>query len=68
MLDAHWKWAEIAAILTRAGVIYGTGKPWTVEVLTATYHRAKKPLKSSKPRWPAASDMPASPNEPSKSS
>jgi len=43
LLDANWKWSEIAAVLTRAGVIYGTGKPWTVEVLTAAYHRAKRP-------------------------
>jgi hypothetical protein len=68
LLDANWKWSEIAAVLTRAGVIYGTGKPWTVEVLTAAYHRAKRPIKTPKPRWPAAGDVPALPDGPSEAS
>jgi hypothetical protein len=40
-----WSWAAIANALTRAGITYRTGRPWTANNLRYDVRRASRPLK-----------------------
>ncbi len=48
MLDLvhdEWSWQAMAVVLTRAGITYRTGRPWTTNSLRQEAVRANRPLK-----------------------
>ena len=47
LVHGDWSWAAIAAALTRAGITYRTGRPWSAEGLRVDVRRATRPLKRS---------------------
>ncbi len=45
LVHDDWSWAGVAAALDRAGIGYGTGKPWQAEQLRAKIAGTRRPLK-----------------------
>jgi hypothetical protein len=45
LIADDWSWAAIADALTRAGITYRTGRPWTAHNLRYDVRRASRPLK-----------------------
>ena len=45
LVHDDWSWAGVAAALDRAGIAYGTGKPWQAEQLRAKIAGTRRPLK-----------------------
>lgn len=45
LVHGAWSWAAIARALTKAGITYRTGKPWTAKWLQSDFSRAQVPLK-----------------------
>jgi hypothetical protein len=45
MISDEWSWAHLAEALTRAGITYKTGRPWTADNLRHDVRRASLPLK-----------------------
>jgi len=45
LIADDWSWAAIADALTRAGITYRTGRPWTANNLRYDVRRASRPLK-----------------------
>jgi hypothetical protein len=48
LVHDDWSWAGVAAALDRAGIAYGTGKPWQAEQLRAKIAGTRRPLKHTK--------------------
>jgi len=46
LVDDEWSWLAVADALTRAGITWRTGRPWSAEGLRRTVDRAAIPLKS----------------------
>jgi len=46
LVDDEWSWSTVADALTRAGITWRTGRPWSAEGLRRTVDRAAIPLKS----------------------
>jgi hypothetical protein len=44
-LEDGWSWAGLALALTKAGITYQTGKPWSANALMQAFSRAQSPLK-----------------------
>lgn len=45
LVHGDWSWASVGQALTKAGITYGTGKPWTAKWLQSDFSRAQMPLK-----------------------
>jgi hypothetical protein len=45
LVHGDWSWSAIANALTKAGITYRTGKPWTADWLQSDFYRARVPLK-----------------------
>ena len=45
LIARGWSWAGLAAVLTRAGITYQTGRAWTGDNLRCDVYRASRPLK-----------------------
>jgi hypothetical protein len=45
LVRGDWSWSAIASAMTRAGITYRTGKPWTADWLQSDFYRARTPLK-----------------------
>lgn len=45
LVHGDWSWSAIASAMTRAGITYRTGKPWTADWLQSDFYRARAPLK-----------------------
>lgn len=45
LVHGAWSWAAIASALTKAGITYRTGRPWTAQWLRGDFSRAQVPLK-----------------------
>lgn len=56
LVDDEWSWGSVAAALTRAGITWSTGRPWSAEVLRSEVARAAIPLKSR-----GSAEIPSSP-------
>jgi hypothetical protein len=74
LVHGGWSWASVGQALTRAGVTYRTGKPWTDKWLRSEFSRAQSPLKGYRrrqndaersaviqPAEPSAADAPPTP-------
>ena len=69
LVHDDWSWAAVADALTRAGIVWRTGRAWSAEGLRREIVRASIPLKSrgwaAEAPAPAASDpLPAAPAAP----
>jgi hypothetical protein len=45
LVHGAWSWESVGQALTKAGITYGTGKPWTAKWLQSDFSRAQMPLK-----------------------
>jgi hypothetical protein len=45
LVHGAWSWESVGQALTKAGITYGTGKPWTAKWLQSDFNRAQQPLK-----------------------
>jgi hypothetical protein len=45
LVHSAWSWESVGQALTKAGITYGTGKPWTAKWLQSDFSRAQQPLK-----------------------
>jgi hypothetical protein len=45
LVHGDWSWASVGQALTRAGITYRTGKPWTAKWLQSDFSRAQIPLR-----------------------
>jgi hypothetical protein len=45
LVHGAWSWESVGQALTKAGITYGTGKPWTARWLQSDFSRAQQPLK-----------------------
>jgi hypothetical protein len=45
LVHGAWSWESVGQALTKAGITYGTGKPWTAKWLQSDFSRAQQPLK-----------------------
>ena len=52
-------WATLALVLTKAGITYGTGKPWTEYILQQEFFHATAPSKRQNRRVSSGSQKPA---------
>jgi hypothetical protein len=46
LVHGAWSWESVGQALTKAGITYGTGKPWTAKWLQSDFSRAQQPLKA----------------------
>jgi hypothetical protein len=44
-LEDGWSWAGLALALTKAGITYQTGTPWSADALIQAFSRAQSPLR-----------------------
>jgi hypothetical protein len=44
-IHGGWSWASLAVVLTKAGITFRTGTPWTADALSHEAVRANAPLK-----------------------
>jgi hypothetical protein len=44
-LEDGWSWAGLALALTKAGITYQTGTPWSANALMQAFSRAQSPLR-----------------------
>jgi hypothetical protein len=55
LVHGDYSWDAIARAMTRAGILFATGRPWTARYLTIEFAKATKPLKGyARPRRLAA--------------
>ena len=60
MVHGDWSWTAMASALTRAGITYRTGRPWSPKGLRKEFARAAVPLKwHAKRRLTPPSDAPS---------
>ena len=52
LVHGEWSWAAVGAALTKVGITYRTGKPWTDKRLRSELSRALMPLKGYRQRQP----------------
>jgi len=52
-------WATLALVLTKAGITYGTGKPWTEHILQQEFFHATASSKRQNRRVSSGSQQPA---------
>lgn len=52
LVHGEWSWAAVSAALTKAGITYRTGKPWTEKQLRSEMSRSLQPLKGYRRRKP----------------
>ncbi|MHB1302609.1 MAG: hypothetical protein ACYCZB_03920 [Acidiphilium sp.] len=45
LVHGDWSWASVGQALTKAGITYRTGKPWTAKWLQSDFSRAQVPLR-----------------------
>ena len=45
LVHGDWSWAAVGQALTKAGITYRTGKPWTAKWLQSDFSRAQMPLR-----------------------
>ncbi|OYV34201.1 MAG: hypothetical protein B7Z81_10375 [Acidocella sp. 20-61-6] len=50
LVHGGWSWASVGQALTKAGITYRTGKPWTDKWLRSEFSRAQIPLKGYRRR------------------
>ena len=50
LVHGEWSWAAVGAALTKVGITYRTGKPWTDKRLRSELSRALLPLKGYRQR------------------
>jgi hypothetical protein len=50
LVHGGWSWASVGQALTKAGITYRTGKPWTAKWLRSEFSRAQIPLKGYRKR------------------
>lgn len=50
LVHGDWSWASVGQALSRAGITYRTGKPWTDKWLRSEFSRAQIPLKGYRRR------------------
>ncbi|MBU6420333.1 MAG: hypothetical protein KGQ79_11505, partial [Proteobacteria bacterium] len=49
-VHGEWSWAAVGAALSKAGITYRTGAPWTAKTLRSEFSRAQTPLKGYRRR------------------
>jgi hypothetical protein len=59
LVHGAWSWASVGQALTKAGITYGTGKPWTAKWLQSDFSRAQMPLKGYGRNKPPPNSTPA---------
>ena len=68
LVHGEWSWAAVGAALSKAGITYRTGAPWTAKALRSEFSRAQAPLKGYRrrpgPSEDAASEPLTVPTEP----
>jgi hypothetical protein len=52
-------WATLALVLTKAGITYGTGRPWTEHILQQEFFHATAPSKRQNKHVSSGSQQPA---------
>jgi hypothetical protein len=52
LVHGEWSWAAVGAAMTKLGITYRTGKPWTEKGLRSELSRALMPLKGYRQRQP----------------
>jgi hypothetical protein len=52
LVHGEWSWAAVGAALTKVGITYRTGTPWTDKRLRSELSRALLPLKGYRQRQP----------------
>ncbi len=52
LVHGEWSWAAVGAALTKVGITYRTGTPWTDKRLRSELSRALMPLKGYRQRQP----------------
>ena len=52
LVHGEWSWAAVGAALTKLGITYRTGTPWTDKRLRSELSRALMPLKGYRQRQP----------------
>ncbi len=52
LVHGEWSWAAVGAAMTKLGITYRTGKPWTEKGLRSELSRARMPLKGYRQRQP----------------
>ena len=50
LVHSEWSWAAVGAALSKAGITYRTGAPWTAKALRSEFSRAQAPLKGYRRR------------------
>ena len=59
LVHGEWSWAAVGEALSKAGITYRTGAPWTAKALRSEFSRAQAPLKGYR-RRPGRSEDAAS--------
>ena len=59
LVHGEWSWAAVGTALSKAGITYRTGAPWTAKTLRSEFSRAQTPLKGYR-RRPGRSEGAAS--------
>ena len=62
LVHGEWSWAAVGAALSKAGITYRTGAPWTAKTLRSEFSRAQTPLKGYRRRPGRSGD--AAPEQP----
>ncbi|GLR68290.1 hypothetical protein GCM10010909_29710 [Acidocella aquatica] len=58
LVHGEWSWAAVGAALTKVGITYRTGTPWTDKRLRSELSRALMPLKGYRQRQPKPEAQP----------
>jgi hypothetical protein len=58
LVHGEWSWAAVGAALTKVGITYRTGTPWTDKRLRSELSRALMPLKGYRQRHPKPEAVP----------
>ncbi len=61
LVHGEWSWAAVGAALSKAGITYRTGAPWTAKTLRSEFSRAQAPLKGYRRRPGRSGDAPPEP-------
>lgn len=62
LVHGEWSWAAVGVALSKAGITYRTGAPWTAKTLRSEFSRAQTPLKGYRRRPGRSGD--AAPEQP----
>lgn len=61
LVHGEWSWAAVGAALSKAGITYRTGAPWTAKTLRSEFSRAQTPLKGYRRRLGHSEDAASEP-------